>query len=327
VRLIPILALLVGACAGTSENSAPPADATRGFPLKPVRLIEPFGSGGGVDTTSRAVAPKLSELWGQPVMVENRTGAQSTAAAVLVAKAAPDGYTLLVSSSAQAYAAALRKDLPYDPARDFVPVAPMTSQGYVLVAGKSAGIATLAQLIAAAKARPGGLRFGSPGVGSGSHFGALKVNLAAGIQAVHVPSDTIPEAIATAEAGNTDYLLAPVPLALKHIRSGDLVALGVSSARRSPLLPAVPTIAEAGLPGFDYSIWYGVWAPAGTPPAIVDKLAKDMGRALAMPELQEWVANHGGRVMNMTPAEFARFVASESESAVRLVASSANPGT
>ena len=319
-RLIISLAWLFAGCANTHQGTTTTAMSdtpASQFPTKPVRLIEPFGAGGGVDTITRPIAQKLSELWNQPVTVENHTGAGSTAAPALVAKASADGYTLLVSSSAQAYAAALRQELPYDPMGDFTPIAPLTSQGYVLVAGKAAGIGTLVQLIAAARAKPDVLRFGSPGVGSGAHFGILKFNLEVGIRAVHVPDNSIAEAIANTVAGRTEFLLAPIPLALRDIRSGSLVPLGVSSERRSPLLPDVPTIAEAGVADFDYSIWYGIWAPARTPSSVVDRLARDIARVLASPDLREWLTNHGGQPMNMTQPEFARFVLSEREYAAR----------
>jgi tripartite-type tricarboxylate transporter receptor subunit TctC len=228
-----LLGTFAGAHQGTTTGAATSAVPTQEFPIGAVRWIEPFGAGGGVDVISRPIARKLSELWGQPVTVENHTGAGSTAAPALVAKASPDGYTLLVNSSAHAYAAVLRQDLPYDPVKDFVPVAPLTSQGYVLVAGKAAGVATLAALIAAAKARPDALRYGSPGVGSGAHFGILKFNLEAGIRAVHVPDDAIADAIANTVAGRTEYLLAPIPVALRDIRSGSLVPLAVGAGRHA----------------------------------------------------------------------------------------------
>src|ERR1700704_1493562 len=233
------------------------------YPTKPVRLIEPFGAGGGVDVIARAVSQKLSELWHQPVTVENHPGAGSTTAPALVAKSPADGYTLLVSSSAHAYSAAFLKTLPYDPLKDFIPVAPLTNQPYVLVAGKSAGITTVSELVAAAKAKPGQLRFGSSGLGTATHLGVEKFNLEAGIKALHVAArqgDAITDTIANTVGGRTDYLLAPIPLALADIRTGRLRALGVSTKRRSNLLPEVPTIAEAGVADFDYAIWYGVWA-------------------------------------------------------------------
>jgi len=288
------------------------------YPSKPVRMIEPFGAGGGPDLIARAVSPKLSELWGQPVTVENHPGAGSTAAPALVAKSPADGYTLLVNTSAQAYSAALLKNLPYDPLKDFIPVAPLTSQPYVLVAGKSSGIATLGELIATAKAKPGELKFGSAGLGTGTHLGAEKFNLETGIKAVHVPGDTTPQAIADTVAGRTTYMIAPVSYAQGDIRAGKLRALGVTTKKRSSLLPEVPTIAEAGVPGFDYPIWYGVWVPAGTPAGVVDNLAKDIARVLAVPELRAWLEEHGADPMSMTQPEFASFVVSESETAARI---------
>jgi tripartite-type tricarboxylate transporter receptor subunit TctC len=292
------------------------------YPTKPVRLIEPFGAGGGPDLLGRALAQKLAELWGLPVTVENHPGEGSTAAPALVAKSPADGYTLLISTSAQAYSAALLKNLPYDPSKDFIPVTPLTSQPYVLVAGKLAGITTIGELVAAAKSKPGVLKFGSSGLGTGTHLGVEKFNLEVGIKAVHLPArkgDAIADTIANTVAGRTDYLLAPIELALPQIHDGKLIALGVSTTRRSALLPEVPTIAEAGVAGFDFPIWYGIWVPAGTPAGVVDKLAKDIGRVLAGPDLRDWVAKHGGEPMGMTQPEFAHFVLSESESAARII--------
>jgi len=292
------------------------------YPTKPVRLIEPFGAGGGPDLVSRALAPKLTELWGQPVTVQNVPGAGATAGPAQVAKSPADGYTLLVSTSAQAYSAVLLKNLPYDPLKDFIPVAPLTSQPYVLVASKSSGITTVSELIAAAKAKPSQLKFGSTGVGTGSHLGIEKFNLEAGIKAAHVPArpgDAIADVIANTVAGHTTYMMAPIQIALADIRAGSLRGLGVTTKKRSSLLPEVPTIAEAGVPGFDYPIWYGVWVPAGTPAGVVDRLAKDIARVLAAPDLRDQLAKHGADPMSMTQPEFARFVLSESESAARIV--------
>ena len=291
------------------------------YPTKPVRIIEPFGAGGGPEIIARAISPNLSELWGQLVTVENHPGAGATAAPALVAKSSPDGYTLLVNTSAQAYSAAFMKNLPYDPLKDFIPVAPLTSQAYVLVAGKSSGIASVRELIAAAKAKPGELKFGSTGVGTGSHVGAEKFNLEAGIRAQDVPAgpgDSISNVIANTVAGRTTYMIAPITLALVDIRAGNLRALGVTTKKRSLLLPEVPTVAEAGVPDFDYPIWYGVWVPAGSPAGVVDKLAQDITRALASPEVSDRLAKHGADPMSMTQPEFARFVLSESESAAKI---------
>ncbi|MDQ6435213.1 tripartite tricarboxylate transporter substrate-binding protein [Mesorhizobium sp. LHD-90] len=311
-------------------TSAPdPAASAHVYPTRPVRIIEPFGAGGGPDLLARALAPKLSSLWGQPVTVENLPGAGATAAPALVAKSPADGHTLLISTSAQAYGAALLKDLPYDPLNDFTPIIPLTRQGYVLVTGRATGVTTVGGLIAAARA--GELRFGSTGIGTGTHVGVEKFNQAAAIKALHLPpspNDSNADTIANAIAGRFTYYLVPISLALSHIRDGTLVALGVSTARRSTLLPEVPTIAEAGVAGFDFPIWYGMWVSAGTPAGVVDKLAYDIGRVLAGPDLREWIAKHGGEPMSMTQPEFERFVESESEGAARLMkAASVKPSS
>jgi tripartite-type tricarboxylate transporter receptor subunit TctC len=243
-------------------------------------------------------------------------------APALVGKSPADGYTLLINTSAQAYSAAFLKNLPYDPLNDFIPVASLTSQPYVLVAGKSSGIATLGELIATAKAKPGELRFGSAGAGTGTHLGLEKFNLEAGIKAIHAPAkagDAITDVIANTVAGGATYMMAPIQLALADIRAGKLRPLGVTTKNRSNLLPEVPTIAEAGVPGFDFPIWYGVWVPAGTPAGVVDKIAKDIARVLAEPELRAWLEGHGAERMSMAQSDFASFVLRESESAKRIV--------
>jgi tripartite-type tricarboxylate transporter receptor subunit TctC len=249
-------------------------------------------------------------------------GAGATAGPAQVAKSPSDGYTLLINTNAQAYSAALLKDLPYDPLKDFIPIVPLTSQAYVLVAGKATGVTTVGGLIAAAKAKPGELKFGSTGIGTGTHVGAEKFNQAAGINALHVPpspNDSNADTIANAIAGRFTYCLAPISLALPHIRDGTLLALSVSTARRATLLPEVPTMTEASVARFDFRIWYGIWAPADTPTGVVDKLANDVGRVLTGPDLREWIAKHGGEPMSMTHPEFVRFVESESEVTARLM--------
>jgi tripartite-type tricarboxylate transporter receptor subunit TctC len=240
----------------------------------------------------------------------------------MVAKSPADGYTLLVHTNAHAYSAALLTNLPYDPLTDFVPVTPLTTQSYLLVTGETTPLATVSALIAAAKAKPGELRFGSTGVGTGTHLGIEKFNLAAGIDATHVPargSDAIADTILNTIAGRTDYALSPIPTALPHLRTGSLLPLGVSGARRSGALPDVPTVAEAGVPGFDFPIWYGIWAPAATPAGVVRKLAEDIARAVSDRAVRASLAKHGGEPMSMTQPDFKRFVLGESESAARII--------
>jgi tripartite-type tricarboxylate transporter receptor subunit TctC len=325
VRTISLL-LLFAACSGThgatltdtSHSSASTVD----FPRKPVRIIEPFGKGGGPDLLARALAPELSKLWGQPVTVENHPGAEATAAPALVARSPADGYTLLLNTSSQAYSAVLSKTLPYDPLNDFIPTASLTSQPYLLVAGKPAGITSVGELVAAAKAKPGELRFASTGRGTATHLSAVKFNFAAGIKALDVlprPSDSIADVLAGTIEGRTAYMFAPISITLSPIHDGKLVPLGVSTARRSTLLPHLPTIGEAGVAGFDFAFWYGMWVPAGTSATVVQKLAKDIARVLAEPDMREWLAEHGAEPMKMTQPEFARFVQSESDSAARFI--------
>jgi tripartite-type tricarboxylate transporter receptor subunit TctC len=233
-----------------------------------------------------------------------------------------DGYTLLVNTSAHAYGATFKSSLPFDPLKDFVPIAAITSQPYVLVAGIRAGFTTLAELISAANARPGVIRFGSSGVGTATHVGVEKLNLEAHIEAVHVPAkgaDAITETIGHTLAGRTDYAMSPISIALPHIRERGLVPLGVTTARRSRLLPEVQTLAEAGATGFDFPIWYGLWAPVGTPTGIVDKLSESVAHVLAEPALRARLMEHDGDPMDMVQTDFARFVLAESESAARII--------
>ena len=320
IRIVAFLSPLIVGCAPT--YAAGPSALEQDYPAKPVRIVEPFGLGGGPDLLARALAPRLAALWGQSVTVENDPGAGATAGPAHVAKSTADGYTLLMNTSAQAYSAAFLRNLSYDPLKDFTPVAPLTSQPYVLIAGKATGFTTVGQLIAAAKARPGKLKFGSTGPGTGTHLGVAKFNLSAGIEAVDVPpepTDGIADIVAGTIEGRTTYLIAPISIVLPHIRDGRLSPLGVTTVRRSTLLPQVPTIAEAGVAGFDFPIWYGIWVPAGTPAGVVDKLSKDISRVLAGPDLRDWVTKHGGEPMSMTQPEFARFVQAESESAARII--------
>jgi tripartite-type tricarboxylate transporter receptor subunit TctC len=288
------------------------------FPLKPVRVIVAFSPGGVTDIVARAMSAKLADLWGQAVVVENRPGAGGSIGAVAVAKAPADGYTLLVHSSGYAINAALNPALPYDPRKDLVDVAPLGSQPMVLVVSPAAGIGSVRELIAAARARTGGLAYGSSGIGSGAHMNSEKFRVATGVELLHVPYKGGAEAINDTIAQRLAFTFNTVTLALPHIRDGRLRPLGVSSAQRSALLPDVPTIAEAGVPGFEFSFWNGLWAPAGTPPQVVERIAADVRRAFAQPDMRERLTNLGAEPMDMTPAQFSRFVQSEVEDAARI---------
>ncbi len=291
----------------------------QGYPNKTVHLIVPFTAGSATDILARTFGQKLSEMWGQSVIVENRPGAGGTIGAAVVAKSPPDGYTLLVNSAAQAYNASIYPSLPYDTAKDFVEIAPLAGQPNVLIVAPATGVKTVAELIALAKQKPGQLNFASAGTGSGTHINAEKFKLAAGIDVVHIPYKGTPEALNDTLAGRVTYFFSPISAALPNIREGKLLALGVSTSKRSSALPNVPTIAEAGLPGFDYNLWVGVFAPAGTPPEIVDKINKDIDRVVQLPDVRERFANLGAEAMPMTPAEFRKFVQAEIDDSAKVI--------
>ncbi|MFO1303287.1 MAG: tripartite tricarboxylate transporter substrate binding protein [Burkholderiales bacterium] len=289
------------------------------YPSKPVKVIVPFTPGSATDILARTIGQKLSEQWGQPVIVENRAGAGGTIGAGLVAKSPPDGYTLMVHSSGHAVNASMYPALPYDTVKDFVEVATLGGQPNVLVVAPATGFKSTADLIAAAKKSPGTLNYGSAGIGSGTHINAEKFKLVAGIDAVHIPYKGTPEAITDTMTGRVTYFFSPISAALPNIREGKLVPLGVSTAKRSSALPNVPTIAEGGLPGFDYNLWVGVWAPAGTPQDTVDKINADVAKVLAMPDVRERLASLGAEPMVMTPAEFRKFMQTEIDDSAKVV--------
>ena len=298
------------------------------YPSRSVRIVEPFGAGGGPDLLARALADQLARLWGQSVVVENITGNGATAGPAQVAKSPADGYTLLINTNAQAYSAAVSKSLPYDPLNDFVPVIPLTKQPYVLITGASSGVKTVRGLIASAKAKPGQLTFGSTGIGTGTHIGGEKFKEKARIETVHVPplpADSNADMVASVASGRITYWIAPISLALPQIQEGELTALGVTTANRSSLLPDVPTIVEAGVTGFEFPIWYGMWVRAGTPATVIDKLVKDVGHVIEGEQIRAWIAKHGGEPMNMKQPEFARFVLGESKIALQILNGAAPP--
>jgi tripartite-type tricarboxylate transporter receptor subunit TctC len=289
------------------------------YPTKPVKILVPFTAGSATDILARTVGQKLSELWSQPVVVENRAGAGGTIGAGMVAKSPPDAYTLMVHSAAQAVNAFIYPSLPYDTLKDFVQVAPLAGQPNVLVVAASTGYKTVADLVVDAKKKPGGLNFGSAGTGSGTHINGEKFKLAAGIDVLHIPYKGTPEALTDTMTGRIAYFFSPISAALPLVRDGKLVALGVSSTKRSGTLPNVPTIAESGLPGFDYNLWIGMFAPAGTPADVIDKINRDVNRVLREPDVRDRMTALGAEAMPMTPAEFDRFMRSEMDDAAKVV--------
>ncbi|TMG73070.1 MAG: tripartite tricarboxylate transporter substrate binding protein [Betaproteobacteria bacterium] len=296
-----------------------PQGHAQGYPNKPVRLIIAFTPGSSIDIVGRAVAAKLSELWGQPVVAENRAGAGGSIGSAVVVKSAPDGHTLLANSSAHVANPSIYASLPYDTLKDFTNIAPLAGGPNVLFVGPGTGWKTFADFLAAAKANPGKLNFSSAGVGSGTHFNLEKLKLTAGIDVTHVPYKGTPEAIADTIAGRVCCYFAPINAALPHLRGGKAVALAVSSAKRSSLLPEVPTIAESGVPGFDYTLWLALWGPPGMPADLVEKINKDVNRVLSSPDLADRLSNLGTLPMSMSPEEFTRFVRSEAEDTARVL--------
>jgi tripartite-type tricarboxylate transporter receptor subunit TctC len=295
------------------------AASAQDFPNKPVKIVVPFTAGSATDILARTVGQKLNDLWNQPVVVDNRAGAGGTIGAGIVAKSPPDGSTLMVHSAAQAVNPFIYPNLPYDTLKDFVQVAPLGGQPNVLVTAPSSGYTTVAELIADAKRRPGVLNFGSAGIGSGTHINAEKFKLAAGIDVVHVPYKGTPEALTDTMSGRIAFFFSPISAALPQVREGKLVALGLSSAKRSSALPNVPTVSESGLPGFDYNLWVGLFAPVGTPPDVVEKLNRDVNRVLREPDVRERMLSLGAEAMPMSTAEFDRFVRAEMDDAAKVV--------
>jgi tripartite-type tricarboxylate transporter receptor subunit TctC len=288
------------------------------YPAKSVRVIIPITPGSGLDIVGRLTSQRLSEIWGQPVVVDNRPGAGGAVGTAVVAKSPADGYTLLISGSLHATNPAVYSKLPYDTLNDFVEIVPLAALYQALVVAPSAGVKSVAELIAAAKARPGQLTFASPGTGSGVHFTGEKFRLATGIDVVHVPYKGGPEAMNDVMMGRVTYWIPSIGTALPFVQGGKLLALGVTSPRRSAVLPHVPTIAEAGVAGFEDSLWFGMWAPAATPLGIVDRLAMDTARALAVPMLREQFIKLAAEPISMTRTEFAGFVRRETESAASI---------
>lgn len=307
VKQMMILVIAMCLAAGAAANE---------YPSKPVKVIVPYTQGSATDVLARMVGAKLSELWGQPVVVENLPGAGGSKGTAEVAKSSPDGYTLLVHSSSYAVNQATYASLPYAKT-DFVDIAPLAGQPFTLVASPSAGVKTVAQLIAAAKAKPGQMKYGSAGTGTSTHLIAERFKSAAGIDVGHIPFKGGPQANAATASGEVAFWFPPTAIAIKGVKAGKFLALGVSGVSRSVLLPDVPTITEAAIPGFEARVWWGMWAPAGIAANVRDPLTKDVARALAAPDLRAQLTQRGFDSMSMTSAQFSRLIQDEVEAAAR----------
>lgn len=289
------------------------------YPAKPIRVLIGFSAGSEIDTIGRLVSQKLSESLGQQLVVENRTGAGGSLAAGQVAGAPPDGYTLLINSVSHAAIQGLYPKLPFDTVRDFAGISQLTSAPNVLVVAPSQGMRTAKELIAAARQKPGQINFASAGVGSGTHMTLEQFRLATGIQVAHVPYKGVPEVLADTATGRVHAAFAPIGNVLGMIKDGRLVPLAVSTAARSPALPDVPALAESAVPGLDWDQWYGMFAPAKTPRAIVNQLSQEVGRVLALPEMRERIAARGSVPKPTTPEAFDAFVRAEVEKVTKVV--------
>ena len=302
---LQVLMVLAGT-AGAQAAAVEPA-----FPNRPIRIVVPFTAGSATDVIARIVGPQLVERWGRQVVTDNRPSAGGIVACTIVAEATPDGHTLMVTGSNFAGAAALYSKLPYDPVRDFSGITQYASTPLVLVVAPNLGAKSLQELIALARERPGQLNYGSTGLGSGPHYGAELFKLASGVNAVHVPYRGSPESLTDLMGGRVHFILSPVLAAVPLIRSGRLLALGVTTTYRAQALPDVPTLAEAGLVGFEYQGWYGMLAPSRTPRAIINLLAKEVGQILALPEIKERIANQGAIAKSSSPEAFDKLVHDE----------------
>ena len=281
------------------------------FPSRPVTLVVPFAPGGGTDSIARDMAKVMSEQLGQPVIVENKGGAGGALGADYVAKARADGHTLLFATSTFATNAAVAAKLPYDPVKDFAPVAMIGRGPLLVVASRQLGATTLAQAIAAGKARPQGLNFCSAGEGSINHLSGEMFRQKTGLSMTHVPFKGSGPAAVELLAGRIDLFFATVPTILPHVREGKVPVLAVTSAKRSPLFPDVPTMAEAGVPGFEVGTWWGILAPANTPPAVVEKLNRIVNDAAAAEPVKGRLQGEGADALRLTPAGFGQELSRE----------------
>ena len=285
--------------------------AGESYPSKPIRLILPFPPGGGTDILGRIIAERLTTQLGQPVVIENRGGAGGNVGAEAAAHSAPDGYTLVLVAPSLAISPSLYTKLNYDPVKDFAPVSLVGSVPNVMVINPGVPARNLAEFIALAKSKPGGMNFGSGGPGTSNHLAGELFNIEAGVKLVHVPYKGVNLAMNDVIAGQVQLVVIGIPAALPFIRAGRLRALAVVAPKRLAALPDVPTVAEAGLPNYEVTTWYGVLAPAGTPKPIVARLNAEIVRVMHAPDLQERFAATGTEPRTSTPEEFAEFIRQE----------------
>ena len=299
--VLPALVLFSAVCAAQPQQ----------FPTKPIRMIVGFTPGSEIDVVARLVNQEISDNWGQRVVVDNRSGAGGTVAGAIAAGAAPDGYTLFFNSVSHTASQALYSKLPYDTLRDFAGVSQATSAPNVLVVAPTQGIKSVKELLALARQKSGQINFGSAGVGSGTHITGEMFRLAAQLNVAHVPYKGVPELLADTVTGRIHYSFSPIGNTLAFVKDRRLIALAVTTTVRSPSLPEVPTVTESAIPGFEWDQWYGLFAPAKTPRAIVNQLSQEMARVLALPDIRERLAFRGSVPKPSTPEQFDKFVRAE----------------
>jgi tripartite-type tricarboxylate transporter receptor subunit TctC len=303
--------LLAAAIAGLAAWAASSPAAAQAFPSKPIKIVVPYTPGGPTDLPARLVGQKLSEVLGQPVIIENKPGAGGNIGADAVAKAPADGYTLLLVTTGHTINPALYPKLGYDLKKDLLPVSQLTSSPMVVAVSPGLGVNSIKELVALAKAKPGALNFASAGNGSSTHLAPELFSMMAGIKMNHIPYKGSAPALSDVMAGNAQVAFDFMTSAMPFVRDGKLKGLATTGATRSPAAPDLPTVAEAGVPGFEVIGWNGVMAPAGTPPEVIAKLNAAIKQALAMPEVSERIAGLGASVLWKTPAEFGAYVNAE----------------
>jgi tripartite-type tricarboxylate transporter receptor subunit TctC len=319
--------LCTGLIAGSIALAAAPYAAAQNYPTGPIRIVVPFTPGGGTDILARLIAQKLNEAWGQPVVVDNRPGASGTVGTAFVAKAAGDGQTLLIMPAGYAGNPSLYKKLPYDQNRELAPVSRLASGPLTLVVHPSLPVKTVKEFIAFARARPGEINFGSSGAGTLPHLSAELFNSMSGVRMVHIPYKGAGAAVTDVMAGRVPVYFMNILQSLSLIKAGKLRALGVTTPERTPIAPEIPSIAEAGLKGFDMTNWYGLLVPAATPRDVIVKLHAEVGRALNLPELKSRLAEDGMTVVASTPEQFAEFLARETAKFSKVIEAAGIKGT
>jgi tripartite-type tricarboxylate transporter receptor subunit TctC len=302
IRVLPLCLIAAAGAAGAQE-----------YPVKPIRVIVPFPAGGGSDTIARVLAQRLSGALGQTVVTDNRAGASGNIAAELAAKAVPDGYTLLFGNSSLSISPAVFQKLPYDPVRDLMPISMVSSYPFVLVVHPSLPVKSVKELIALARAKPDALSYSSAGAGTMSHFAMELFRLKTGTKLTHLPYKGAAPAAVGLMSGEAQLAFIVLPVSQVQIKAGRLRGLGVAAKTRAPVLPQVPTMIEAGVAGHDAVQWNGLFAPAGTPPAILDRLHRETVKALATPDVRQRFEAEGADPVGSSPSEFAAFYRVEAE--------------